>query len=87
VGVQGFPVAQTVQAPLSQTIPVPQVLPFITLPFSTHMGWPVLQVVAPVRQGSVAGSVQAPPALQATQVPALQTWPVPQLVPSMTCVC
>ncbi len=37
-GTQGFPLAHAIQAPSLQTIPLPQLLPLVTLPLATHTG-------------------------------------------------
>jgi hypothetical protein len=58
---------------------VPQVVPFALLPVSAHTDVPVTQEVVPVRHALVGW--QLAPAVQATQVPLLQTRLVPQTVP------
>ncbi|HSN91447.1 MAG TPA: hypothetical protein VLS93_09480, partial [Anaeromyxobacteraceae bacterium] len=79
--VQAIPAVQETHAPALQTMFVPQLVPFgSSVVVLTHTEVPVSHEVTPVRQGS--GSVaQASPAVQETQVPALQTMSVPQLVP------
>lgn len=76
---QGFagthvsPGVQATQAPPLQMLPVPHVVPFGALPLSRHTASPVLQTVAPTRQGLPA-TVHAVPSTHDTQVPAaLQT--------------
>jgi hypothetical protein len=61
---------------------LPQLVPAVLLPESTHVWLPVLQEVVPVRQ--MPGLlVQAWPEVHATQPPEpLHTWLVPQLVPA-----
>ncbi len=78
---QAAPVTQATQAPPLQTWSVPQEVPFGSgVAESVQTEVPVAQEVVPVRQGS--GFVaQAAPAVHATQLPALQTWSVPQVVP------
>ena len=61
---------------------VPHEVPSATAaPESTQTEAPVAQLVVPARQGFAAG-VQATFATQARQDPPLQTWSVPQVVPS-----
>jgi hypothetical protein len=84
VGVQGTPTVHDTQAPELHTRFVPQDVPLATFPDSAQTGAPVLQVVAPVRQG-LPVTVQPAPTLQSPQTPAaLQTRFVPQLVPAVT---
>jgi hypothetical protein len=60
---------------------VPHDVPFVSLaPVSMQTGAPVEQTSVPLWQG-FAG-LQAVPAAQATQLPPLQTMPVPHVVPS-----
>ena len=59
---------------------VPQVRPLGALPVSVHTAAPVEQLTTPVWQGSPVG-VQVSPAGHVTQLPALQTRPVPHIVP------
>jgi hypothetical protein len=81
-GVHERPAVHDTQFPELQTRFVPQEVPLATFPDSAQTGAPVLQVVAPVRQGRFA-TVQLAPTVQAPQVPvALQTRFVPQLVPA-----
>jgi len=80
-GVQMTPAEQAVQAPLPQTMFVPQDVPLETLPDSVQTGAPVSQVVVPVRH-ALPLTLQLAPAVQLTQLPvAPQTLFVPQLVP------
>jgi hypothetical protein len=84
---QARPAVQAVQAPALQTRSVPHGVPFGsgTAPLSTQVEVPVAHEVMPVRHGS--GFVaQVRPAVQATHVPPLQTWFVPQPVPFGICV-
>jgi hypothetical protein len=86
VGVQASPAVQATQEPALQTMFVPQLVPPATLPDSTQVGVPVLQVVIPVRQG-LPETVQLALTVQAPQAPvALQTLFVPQAVPAATSV-
>jgi hypothetical protein len=63
---------------------VPQLLPSATLPDSTQLAVPVLQVVVPVRQG-LPDTAQLALTVQPPQAPAaLQTLFVPQEVPAAT---
>jgi hypothetical protein len=82
-GVQAASATQPTHVPALQTWSVPQEVPSESgVPESTQVEVPVAQLVAPVWQG-FAG-VQATPAVQAAQVPPLQTAFVPQLVPLAT---
>jgi hypothetical protein len=82
IGVQARPIVQAVQAPLLQTMLVPQLVPLATFADSTHTGAPVLQVIVPVRQG-LPVMAQLAPAVHSPQTPAaLQTLLVPQVVPA-----
>ena len=80
-GVQDAPWVQAVQTlDGEQTWFAPQLAPAGTNDVGVQTSTPVPQVMAAVAaQGS--GEAQAAPALQAAQVPALQTWFAPQLVP------
>jgi hypothetical protein len=81
VGVQVSPTVQATQVPALHTWAVPQLAPSASgVPVSAQVG-PVPQVRVPRWQGFAVG-VQVSPTVQATQVPALHTWSVPQLVPS-----
>jgi hypothetical protein len=81
VGVQSAPAVQAVQAPLPQTMFVPQDVPLETLPDSVQTAAPVSQIVVPVRH-ALPLTLQLAPAVQLTQLPAEpQTLFVPQLVP------
>ncbi len=81
-GVQASPAVHETQAPLLHTRLVPQEVPLVTLPLSVQTGAPVVQAVLPVRQGFPV-TVQAAPVWQETQLPAaLQTLPVPHVVPA-----
>jgi hypothetical protein len=79
-GVQLAPARQATQAPLSQTIPLPQVTPLLTDPWlSSQRGEPVEQSMVPVWQ--VLVGVQAWPWAQLAQEPLLQTCWSPQVMP------
>jgi hypothetical protein len=84
VGVQARPAVHATHAPALHTMLVPQAVPFWTFPASTQTGAPVLQVIAPLRQGrpemaQVASAVHSP------HVPvALQTRLLPHVVPAAT---
>jgi hypothetical protein len=79
--VQASPLWHATQVPLlSQTKPVPHVLPGALLPLSAQTCTPVEQENAPVLQGLVGW--QAPLAAHVTHCPVWQTWPVPHEVPS-----
>lgn len=68
------------QAPWRHTWLVPQTVPSaIARPVSVQIGLPLSQVRAPSWQR--VGGVQDIPVWQATQLPALQTFPLPQAVP------
>lgn len=82
VGVQVRPAVHATHAPALHTWLVPQAVPFWTFPASTQMGAPVLQVIAPVRQGRPE-MAQVASAVHSLQVPvALQTLLVPHAVPA-----
>jgi hypothetical protein len=60
---------------------MPHAVPDGALPADTQTGLPVVQEIAPI--GLQASPVeQAAPELQATQLPELHTWFMPQGVPS-----
>ncbi len=85
-GVQSAPAVQAVQAPLPQTMFVPQDVPLATLPDSVQTAAPVSQLVVPVRHG-LPLTLQLAPAVQLRQLPAgPQTLFVPQLVPAASSV-
>jgi hypothetical protein len=78
---QAAPATQAMHAPPLQTWFVPQTVPFgSVVGESTQTEVPVAQEVVPVWQASGFVS-QATPAVHATQLPALQTWSVPHVVP------
>jgi len=81
--VQAVPAVQATQLPVPlQTMLVPQLVPAILSPPSTHSWVPVEHEVVPFLQALVGFVVHETPAVQATQVPApLQTMFVPQLTP------
>jgi hypothetical protein len=85
-GVQARPAVQATQAPALQTWSAPQVAPSASgvagAVLSTQVEVPVAQLVTPRTQW-FAG-VQASPAVQATQAPALQTRSAPHVAPSRT---
>jgi hypothetical protein len=83
--VQAAPWLQAMQDPPKQVSPVPHVAPSVTeSPVSMQVETPVAQLVVPWWQ--VFTGVQASPAVQATQLPPLQTWPAPHVEPSATSV-
>jgi hypothetical protein len=67
--------------PPLQTMSVPHETPLPILAGLMQVEEPVVHDVVPVRQALPPG-VQLIPAVQATQFPPLQTWLVPQAVPS-----
>jgi hypothetical protein len=73
-----FPPLQTMPEPVA-----PQLVPFGWLPVSEQTGDPVAQVTVPVLQALVGGR-QESPAGHATQLPPLQTLPVPQVCPLLS---
>jgi hypothetical protein len=81
VGVHATLAVQGEQEPLSQTALFPHVLPFAALlaPVATHVDVPVAHEVFPLSQLLVG--VHETPAVQALQVPALQTMLLPHDVP------
>jgi hypothetical protein len=79
IGVQAAPAVHATQLPLLQTWLVPQDVPFATLPVSAQTGTPVTHEFAPVLHRFEGW--QAAPAVQALQVPLLQTLFVPHMVP------
>ena len=88
---QGFagahvaPAWQETQYPVWHTMFVPQDVPFARSPTSVHNAAPVAQLMAAVRHGSSI-TVQVAPAVQATQLPLLQTMFSPHTVP-FACAC
>jgi hypothetical protein len=80
-GVQVVPAVHETQDPVWQTLFVPHEVPFATFPVSAQTEVPEAHDVAPVRQ---AAGVQATPAVQAPQLPLLQTLLVPHDVPFAT---
>ncbi len=86
-GVHEAPALHAAHVPLSQTWPVPHVVPLAALfavPVSVHTGLPVVQLVLPAWQGFVG--VQLAPVVQPTHAPLSQTWLVPHEVPLATFV-
>jgi hypothetical protein len=79
VGVHAPPAVQVAQAPLLQTMFVPQVVPFARSPDAMHTGEPVAHDVVPILQTLVGWQLE--PAAHDTHVPALQTLSVPQPAP------
>jgi hypothetical protein len=81
VGVHGTLAVQEEQEPLLQTALFPHVLPFAALlaPVATHVDVPVAHELFPLSQMLVG--VHETPAVQALQVPALQTMLLPHGVP------
>ena len=80
VGSHAAPTWQVTHAPVWQTMPVPQLMPFGLLSVSVHTGAPVVQTMVPTRQG-LPVTLHAMPAWHAVQVPLLQTMSVPHWVP------
>lgn len=76
---QAPPAVQATQLPALHTLFFPQEVPSAAIPVVAQTDVPVTHEVVPVRQGSVGW--QSAPAVQETQVPALQTLFVPQSVP------
>ncbi len=74
------PALHTTQLPPLQTIPLPHVVPAALFRLSAQTDVPVEQEVVPVLH-ALAGW-QALPATQVTHMPALQTNPDPQPIPS-----
>jgi len=79
------PAAHVLHAPLSQTLPDAQVVPFaaaLAVFVSVHTGTPVPHVVVP-RSHTFAGaaSVHDDPATHDRHAPLSQTWPTPHVVP------
>ena len=85
VGTQLAPSAQAPHCPARHTIPAPHEVPFGWSPDSEQTEAPVAQEIVPARHGFPGGE-QAPPAIQVTQAPALQTLSPPQTVP-FACGC
>jgi hypothetical protein len=79
VGTHDVPATQLTQLPAMHTRLVPHVVPFGRLPVSAHTDAPVAHDVAPVLHGLPGW--QLAPAAHDTQLPALQTRSVPQVVP------
>ncbi len=81
-GGQLAPEVQPTQLPPEQTSLVPQLVPLgRAAPESVQTGMPLPQRMTPAWQDE-PGSAQADPSTQATQLPAEQTWLLPQEVPS-----
>jgi hypothetical protein len=85
VGEQVSPSLQATHAPVLHTLSVPQPVPSAVLPLAVHTG-PAEQDRLPVAQTLFGSGWQTSFTLQATQVPALHTWSVPQPVPSLAAV-
>jgi hypothetical protein len=84
VGTHERPCVHVTQAPPLQTLSVAHGVPFGVLPDSMQTGAPVLHAVVPVRH-ALPATVQADPAMHATQVPdELQTLSVPHVPPAGT---
>jgi len=81
LGLQAAAGLQMEQAPLAQSMLVPQGVPFGRIPISAQIGTPVLQLIAPARQR--LEDIQVTPAVHGTHVPLLQTRFAPQTVPFM----
>jgi hypothetical protein len=71
--------ASDVLTPFMQDWSAPHTVPTDRLPLFTQAEFPVEHDVRPTLHGS--DGVHATPAVQGTQLPALHTWFVPQLVP------
>jgi hypothetical protein len=82
-GLHAVPAVQLTHEPLSHTWLLPHVMPLEALCELVQVGVPVAQEVVPVRHTLLFG-VQLMPAVQAVQIPALQTMLVPHDVPSAT---
>ncbi len=80
-----MPAVHAMHVPPLHTIPVPHDCPFATFPVAMHTSVPVPQVVEPVWQALPPGT-QTLFAVQALQLPALQTRLVPHEVPFATIV-
>jgi hypothetical protein len=83
LGVQAVPAVQVTQVPLLHTRSAPQVVPlswFVAR--SVQLGVPAEQLRLPLWHGEAVG-VHAELLAQATQAPALHTWLLPQLDPSL----
>ena len=79
------PALHAVHAPLSQTSPVPHVVPLATgVPVSLQMATPVVHTMLPVSHAFVG--VQLAPDEQAVHDPLSQTRPAPHVVPLVTAV-
>jgi hypothetical protein len=82
-GVHAVPEVHPLHAPLSQTSPVPQLVPLLTLsPVSLHTATPVVHEVVPLWHGLVG--VHDAPTVHELHVPLSHTSLVPQLVPLVT---
>jgi hypothetical protein len=82
VGEQVCPVTHETHTPPLQTRSMPHDVPSSTfVPRSMQVWLPVMQVSVPLWHGAVSG-LHAPPWVQGTQVPALQTLFMPHDVPS-----
>jgi len=80
VGVQATPAVQGTQLPELQTWFVPQLVPLlISVPVSMQVGLPVVQICVPAWHGLLGA--QATPDVHGTQLPSLQTWLLPHVVP------
>jgi hypothetical protein len=77
-------IAADVRTPSTHDCAAPHTVPTGLLPLATHTELPVEHDVMPSLHGSAG--VQATPAVHATQLPARQTWFVPQLAPFATAV-
>src|SRR5262245_5274089 len=75
-------IAAESRTPFAQVWAAPHDVPTGLSPLATHAELPVEHEVIPNLQGS--DGVHAVPAVHDTQLPALQTWFVPQLAPSAT---
>jgi hypothetical protein len=80
-GLHAPPAKHARHAPLLHTALLPHTVPSGALAVTTHTAAPVEQEVAPTWQ-AFPGGLHTAPAAQLTQAPLLQTWLVPQAVPS-----
>jgi len=72
-------IAADVLTPLAHDCAAPHSVPTGLSPLATHTGSPVEHEIVPSLQGS--DGVHATPAVHGTQLPVLQTWFVPHVVP------
>jgi hypothetical protein len=75
--------AADVRMPFAHDWPAPQAVPTGLLPVAVHTGSPVAHEIIPTLHASDGVQTST---VQGTQLPALHTWFVPQLVPLVTAV-